>query len=186
MREMNKRKIIILSFLLSLVFANCSSIGSKIHYHKSDYRISNIKKILYLQPDVFPIIEEIKQPTSHAFSSTVAEYSSLYNGIKIIPIEHSMNYENTDNEYIKELSHNNNADAIIIPKVKYFKVGLGKYVFSNQVLVSLKLFSSNGNLLLETEYDTYKGNARLIGKAENSIKIGTRKALKQLLKNLRK
>lgn len=165
--------------------ASCSSIGSKTHLHNTDYQLGKVQKILYLQPDVFPEIEEIKQPTSHAFSTEVAEQSHLYNGVKWVAISQAMDYENTDNEYIKELAQNNNADAIIVPKVKYFKVGFGKYVFSNQVLVSLKLFAPNGNLLLETEYDTYKGNARLIGKAENSIRIGTKGAMKILIKELK-
>ena len=101
-------------------------------------------------------------------------------------MDSSMDYDNVDTEYIKEVGKNNNAEAIIVPKVKYFKVGIGKYVFSNQVLVSLKLYDSEGNLIMENQYDTYKGNARLIGKAENSIKVGTKGAIKDLIKNLRK
>ena len=70
--------------------------------------------------------------------------------------------------------------------MKYFKVGFGKYVFSNQVVVSLKIFNSSGELLAETSYDTYRKNGRLLGSAENSIKIGTNGALKNINKILRK
>ena len=73
----------------------------------------------------------------------------------------------------------------IIPKVKYFKVGFGKYVFSNQVVVSLKLYDSEGNYIMETSYDTYKGNARLLGSAENSVIIGTKGAIRKMEKELR-
>jgi hypothetical protein len=59
-------------------------------------------------------------------------------------------------------------------------------VFSNQVVVSMKLFDAGGNLLTETDYDTYRKNMRLLGSTENSIKIGTDGAIKDILKKLRK
>ncbi|MEG1591399.1 MAG: pyruvate decarboxylase, partial [Chryseobacterium sp.] len=63
---------------------------------------------------------------------------------------------------------------------------LGKYVFSNQVVVSMKLFDAEGNLITSSEYDTYRKNMRLLGSTENSIKIGTNGAMKNILKELRK
>ena len=187
MRNMNRKKVILLGIAAGLVLAGCSSFGSKLLGYKPDYKLGKIKKIIYFQPTVFPEIEEIKPPTNQAFFSAVTDQMSLYSGnIKTVQIDSSMDYDNVDTEYIKEVGKNNNAEAIIVPKVKYFKVGIGKYVFSNQVLVSLKLYDSDGNLIMENQYDTYKGNARLIGKAENSIKVGTKGAIKDLIKNLRK
>ena len=43
-----------------------------------------------------------------------------------------------------------------------------------------------GNFLTETDYDTYKKNARILGSAENSIKIGAMGALTNLGKSLKK
>ena len=187
MRNMNRKKFILLGIAAGLVLAGCSSFGSKLLGYKPDYKLDKIKKIIYFQPTVFPEIEEIKPPTNQAFFSAVTDQMSLYSGnIKTVQMDSSMDYDNVDTEYIKEVGKNNNAEAIIVPKVKYFKVGIGKYVFSNQVLVSLKLYDSDGNLIMENQYDTYKGNARLIGKAENSIKVGTKGAIKDLIKNLRK
>ena len=187
MRNMNRKKFILLGITAGLVLAGCSSFGSKLLDYKPDYKLDKIKKIIYFQPTVFPEIEEIKPPTNQAFFSAVTDQMSLYSGnIKTVQMDSSMDYDNVDTEYIKEVGKNNNAEAIIVPKVKYFKVGIGKYVFSNQVLVSLKLYDSDGNLIMENQYDTYKGNARLIGKAENSIKVGTKGAIKDLIKNLRK
>lgn len=187
MRNMNRKKFILLGITAGLVLAGCSSFGSKLLDYKPDYKLGKIKKVIYFQPTVFPEIEEIKPPTNQAFFSAVTDQMSLYSGnIKTVQMDSSMDYDNVDTEYIKEVGKNNNAEAIIVPKVKYFKVGIGKYVFSNQVLVSLKLYDSDGNLIMENQYDTYKGNARLIGKAENSIKVGTKGAIKDLIKNLRK
>jgi len=186
-RNMNRKKFILLGIAAGLVLAGCSSFGSKLLGYKPDYKLGKIKKIIYFQPTVFPEIEEIKPPTNQAFFSAVTDQMSLYSGnIKTVQMDSSMDYDNVDTEYIKEVGKNNNAEVIIVPKVKYFKVGIGKYVFSNQVLVSLKLYDSDGNLIMENQYDTYKGNARLIGKAENSIKVGTKGAIKDLIKNLRK
>lgn len=89
-------------------------------------------------------------------------------------------------KYIKEICLNNNAEVALIPRVKYFKVGFGRYVFSNQVLVSAKLYDADGNFIIETSYDTYKGNARLLGNAENSVKIGTIGMLRKMNKEIRR
>jgi hypothetical protein len=50
----------------------------------------------------------------------------------------------------------------------------------------MKLFDKTGKLVTESSYDTYKKNMRLLGSAENSIKIGTAGALKELLKYMTK
>lgn len=183
---MNKKKIILLGTLAGLILVSCASFGEKLISYNTDYKLGKINKIIYFQPSVFPEIEEIKLPTNQAFFGTVTDQTKLNSNIKAIQMDSSLDYHNIDTLYIKEIAQNNNAEAVIVPHIKYFKVGLGKYVFSNQVLVHLKLYDQNGNFLMETQYDTYKGKARLIGKAENSIKIGTKEALKQLVKELKK
>ena len=97
-----------------------------------------------------------------------------------------IDFDNIDIEAIKDYCLNNNADYAIVPKVKYFKVGFGKYVFSNQVVVSMKLYDAAGNFITETSYDTYKKNMRILGNAENSVKVGTLGAMEEIIKNLKK
>lgn len=184
---MNRKKIILLGAIAGLILVGCSSLGGKVIRYNSSHKLGKINKVIYFEPSVFPEIDEIKSPTSQAFFSAVTDQMSNYNeNIKVIQMDHALDYENIDTEYIKEIGENNEAEAIIIPNVKYFKVGFGKYVFSNQVLVSLKLYDKKGNFLMEAQYDTYKGKARLTGKAENSIKIGTKEVIKKLVKDLRK
>jgi len=144
-----------------------------------------IKKILYFNPEVEPDIEEIKEPTNHAFFSAVSDNLSERKN-RMIKTETQVSFDSIDKKTITDYSINNEADFVIIPKVKYFKVGLGKYVFSNQVVVSMKLFDAEGNLLTETDYDTYRKNMRLMGSTTNSVKIGTNGAIKDILKKLRK
>ena len=69
--------------------------------------------------------------------------------------------------------------------MKYFKVGFGKYVFSNQVIISMKLYNAEGDFVMEAAYDTYKGNGRMLGTAENSVIIGTKGALRKISKELK-
>ena len=52
--------------------------------------------------------------------------------------------------------------------------------------VSMKLYDADGNFLAESDYDTYKKNARILGSAENSIKIGTEGVMNFISKDLTK
>ena len=144
------------------------------------------KRTIYFTPEVFPPVEEIQEPTNVAFFSAVSDNISQAKSNKMIRADLPVKFDSIDAKTIEEYCKNNEADFAIVPKVKYFKVGLGKYVFSNQVVVSMKLFDAKGNLITETDYDTYKKNMRLLGSAENSVKIGAGGAMKRLMKNLRK
>ncbi len=144
-----------------------------------------IKKILYFNPEVEPDIEEIKEPTNHAFFSAVSDNLSERRN-RMLRTETQISFDSIDTKTITDYCLNNDADFAVVPKVKYFKVGIGKYVFSNQVIVSMKLFDAAGNLLTEADYDTYRKNMRLMGSTVNSVKIGTNGAIKDVLKKLRK
>jgi len=144
-----------------------------------------INKVLYFNPQVEPDLEEIKEPTNTAFFSAVSDNLSERKN-KMLKTETQISFDSIDRKTIADYCLNNDADFAIVPKVKYFKVGLGKYVFSNQVVVSMKLFDAQGNLLTETDYDTYKKNMRLLGSTVNSVKIGTNGAIKGILKQFRK
>lgn len=144
------------------------------------------QKVIYFSPEVYPNIEEIKEPTNLAFFSAVSDKVSGMRNNRMIRVESPMEYDHVDTQAIKEFCKNNNADFAVIPKVKYFKVGFGQYVFSNQVVVSMKLFDAHGNYISESSYDTYRRNMRMLGSTENSVKIGTDGALKDMLKDLRK
>ena len=57
--------------------------------------------------------------------------------------------------------------------------------FSNQVIVSMKLYNNNGELVMENSFDTYKGKGRLLGSAENSVNIGTTNVVRNLVAALK-
>ena len=175
------KKILFYSAITTVFILSISSVkAQKAHTH------DKIKKILYFNPEVEPDLEEIKEPTNNAFFSAVSDKLSGFRKNKMIRSDIHVSYDSIDSKTILEYSKNNEADFVIVPKVKYFKVGLGKYVFSNQVIVSMKLFDAEGNFIASSDYDTYRKNMRLLGSAENSIKIGTNGAMKSILKELRK
>ncbi|MCE3075836.1 pyruvate decarboxylase [Chryseobacterium gwangjuense] len=171
--------------LFFLVFTSFLLIGTA--SMKAQKSVDNkTRKVLYFNPEVEPDIEEIKEPTNNAFFSAVSDNISNMKKSKMLRAEVQVSYDSIDKQTIIDYCSNNATDFAIVPKVKYFKVGLGKYVFSNQVVVSMKLFDATGNLLTETDYDTYRKNMRLLGSTENSIKIGTNGAIKGILKKLKK
>ncbi|KQT26186.1 pyruvate decarboxylase [Chryseobacterium sp. Leaf405] len=173
------KKIISFTTFTFLLFVGISSL--KAQKNTED----KIKKVLYFNPEVDPDIEEIKEPTNTAFFSAVSDNLSERKN-KMLKTETQISFDTIDKQTIIDYCKNNDADFAVVPKVKYFKVGIGKYVFSNQVVISMKLFDAEGNLLTESDYDTYKKNMRLLGSSVNSVKIGTNGAIKAILKQLRK
>ena len=147
---------------------------------------TKVIQILYFNPEVFPDIDEIKEPTYSAFFSALSDHLSTSKNSKLLRVDYDISFDEPEASLITEFCENNNAQYAVVPKVKYFKVGFGKYVFSNQVIVSMKIYNAAGELLAETSYDTYRKTGRLLGSAENSIKIGTNGALKNINKILRK
>ena len=130
-------------------------------------------------------MEEIKFPSYQAFFGTVTDRISKYDKLKMTAIETPMAYDEVDIQALKEICANNNSDLAIVPKIKYFKVGIGKYVFSNQVIVSMKMYDAKGNFLAESSHDTFRKNRRMLGNTENSIKIGTNGVMNDILKEIR-
>lgn len=172
-----------LSLITFLVLNACQAANSP---QGALIKSSKSQSILYFNPEVFPDIEEIKEPTYAAFYSAVSEKLSHFRHFKMLRVDSHIPFDSVESASIREFCDNNDADFAVVPKVKYFKVGFGKYIFSNQVIVSMKLYDANGILISETHYDTYKKNARILGSAENSIKIGTEGAMNRLAKEFTK
>lgn len=168
----------------SFILISCSTAGKSQTAVAQMAQKNNIKRILYFIPEVIPDIEEIKQPTYDVFFNAASDKMMSLGTRDYLRIDIPVEYDSVNVSMLREFCKNNDADVVIVPRVKYFKVGLGKYVFSNQVEVSLKLFDAEGNFLLETSYDTYKAGGRMLGSAENSVKIGTKGALQNMNKEL--
>ena len=183
LRQIPMKKIYPLLFSFLFILSGFQLIDAQIGVLQRETKKQNI---IYFNPEIFPEVEEIKDPTYTAFYAAISEKNSPFRNYKVLRVDANISYDSVDVNAIKEYCKNNNAQLAVVPKVKYFKVGFGKYVFSNQVIISMKLYDSLGNFLTETDYDTYKKNARILGSAENSIKIGTSGAVNRMGKNLRK
>lgn len=183
LRQIPMKKIYPFLFSFIFILSGFQLVSAQLGILQKESKKQNI---IYFNPEVFPNIEEIKEPTYTAFYSGVSEKNSPFRNYKVLRVDANIPFDSIDVDAIKEYCKNNNAQLAVIPKVKYFKVGFGKYVFSNQVIVSMKLYDSMGNFITETDYDTYRKNARILGSAENSIKIGTSGAVNRMGKNLKK
>ncbi len=146
---------------------------------------AGIERIIVINPEVYPDIPEVKPPTYVAFMSAFSDKIREYGQFRLMTIDTPMIYDSVDTAMLTKLCDNNRCDLAVVPKVKYFKVGLGKFVFSNQVVISMKLYDKEGNMLAETSYDTYRGHMRLTRSAESSIKLGVEGALEKLSRELR-
>lgn len=179
------KKILLLSLATGVIIISCQSFGSTLVRLNNSIKLGHVDRIVYFEPEVYPDFEGIKEPTNNTFFSALTNELKNYGSYKVLRINTSVKYDSIDNNLVKELCINNGAEVAIVPKIKYFKVGLGKYVFSNQVIISMKLYNDDGNLVMENSYDTYKGNGRLLGSAENSIKIGTSNVIRNMISELR-
>ncbi len=142
--------------------------------------------VLFFSPEIDPKVEEITDVTNISFFSETTDRFSNSPNFRMVKTETVNSYHQPDSAVITEFCANNDAQFAVIPKVKFFKVGIGRYVLSSQVVVSMKLYDSNGSFISEHHYDTFRKNARILGSAENSIKLGTKGALKDLIKSLRR
>ena len=184
---MRKNKVLVLSTVTLLLGGFALLKAQQLVQNKmaqEELKQIQTTKIIYFNPDIYPDLEEIKEPTNYAFFSTITDLLSENKSTLLKP-DQIISFENTDQETIREYCKNNEADFAVVPRIKYFKVGLGKFVFSCQVIVSMKLYNADGEFLSESQYDTYKKNKKLIGSAENFVKIGTKGAWKEILKTIK-
>lgn len=142
------------------------------------------KTILYTRLNIFPEVEEIREVTENHFFNTIYERISKSNDLRILQTNGYVNMEENLQEQVAELCQNNDADFVVIPSIKFFKVGFGKYIFSSQVVVTLDLYNAQGHLVSSSVYDTLKRKGRMFGSAESSIKKGTMGAYKMMKKNI--
>lgn len=174
------KKTVFLAIAAGLILLSCRSWGSSLLSGDDTIKLKKVHRIIYFNPEVFPNYEGIREPTNKAFFNTVTNELRQYGDYKILRVDTPIAYDSVDVQSIKDYCQFNNAEVAVVPKVKYFKVGIGKYVFSNQVIISMKLYNSNGELVMENSFDTYKGKGRLLGSAENSVNIGTSNVIRNL------
>jgi len=175
-----------LGFLPLYLLWGCTALGGSVEEINPELNLGKIQKIVYLNPDIYPDFSALQEPTNTAFFGAISNQLQRKRNIQVTRIDTPMDYENIDEELLADLCTNNMADIIIVPHIKYFKVGIGKYVLSNQVVVSLKSYTKKGEFISRVNYDTYAGNARLLGSAENSVKLGVEGALNKMFNALKK
>lgn len=92
------------------------------------------KTILFFTPDITPNFEEIKDVTYLSYYSAASDFMSFSNN-KILQNNNIIAFENVDIHNIIESCKNNETDFAVVSLIKFFKIGIGKYVLSSQVVV---------------------------------------------------
>ena len=154
------KKILFYGLAASLIIISCKNLGSTLVKLNHSIKLKHVDRIVYFDPEVYPNFEEIKEPTNNVIYSAVSDELKNYGNYKIMHINNAnIKYDSVDVNMIKESCLNNGAEIALVPKVKYFKVGLGKYVFSNQVIVSMKIEMNSRKL----SNDLFKKDLDLLG-----------------------
>ena len=126
------KKILFCGLAASLIIISCKNLGSTLVKLNHSIKLKHVDRIVYFDPEVYPDFEGIKEPTHNVIYSAVSDELKNYGNYKIMHINNAnIKYDSVDVNMIKESCLNNGAEIALVPKVKYFKVGLGKYVFSN-------------------------------------------------------
>lgn len=141
---------------------------------------------LYTPLHIVPAVEEIREVTESYFFEAISDEVSRYTHWKLLRTEGIIDENSKDiSRQISELCMHNGANYAIIPKITFFKVGFGKYIFSSQVIVTLLVYNSDGEYCISVSYDTFKKKGRLFGSAEHSIRKGVKGAFRQLSKRIK-
>lgn len=177
-----------LSTFILLLITGLSEIAAQDIVINTEQRTGNreSQNIIYFTPSIYPDVAEIKDATNEAFFSAVSDSYVNNRSRRMVRVDMPVTYEDADRNTIREICINNNATHAVVPHVKFFKVGLGQFVFSSQVVVSMKLYDAEGNFVSESSYDTFRKNARIMGSAQNSIRIGTNGVLRELSQNIKR
>ena len=105
--ELQMRKIIFFTAVSTFLLVGIISVKAQ---KNSD---SKVKKILYFNPEVEPDIEEIKEPTNHAFFSAVSDnFSGRRN--KMLRAEVQIPFDSIEKQTITDYCVNNDADFAIV------------------------------------------------------------------------
>lgn len=170
----HKHRLLLLGVLVATTVVCMKAKAQMTVTHIPEVVVQKKKKtILYTRLNIFPEVEEIREVTENHFFNTIYERISKSNDLRILQTNGYVNMEENLQGQVTELCQNNDADFVVIPSIKFFKVGFGKYIFSSQVVVTLDLYNAQGHLVSSSVYDTLKRKGRMFGSAESSIKKGT-------------
>lgn len=176
---------IMLFFCLSLLLVGCAQIRDSLTYIRRDAHLTSVQKLLFFPPVVEPEIPEIQQPAGELFRAALTDaMEERYRQIQIKFIDVHLPYHGPEAEIIAKFSANNEAQAVVIPHIKFVKMGVGSFI-SRQVIVTFRLYNHRGDYLMETGYDTTVGNANLRQTATSSLRYGVRGCLRKMFKEIR-
>jgi hypothetical protein len=175
--------------LIAIVLASCAAVGTKTLY-KSDLK-PEILKIGVTDIAHKDELSYIFPQTNKKFKESVDLFAAENATYKVVFLHSEMDYENPNKELIVNKCKYYNLDAILISRLRFihvtYTVMFAPIAQNYDTEVEMKLIDRNGNLILNTRHNTYKGNSYMTPPpAERTVMDGAKGALKRIYTELDK
>ena len=111
------RNLYLLSFTFTafILLTGCRSVSAQNSVFNRDLKIQNV---IYFNPEVFPDIDEIKEPTYSAFYSAVSDRISHFRNYKMLRVDANLTFDSADVKTLKELSNNSTRESSTSSELK--------------------------------------------------------------------
>jgi hypothetical protein len=174
---------------MAVLLTSCAAIGTKTLYNSpSKPKILKIGVAdLYDNEQLSYIFPE----TNETFKRSIQQVTKEKGSYSVVLFNKEMDFDNPNKELIVNKCALYGIDAVLISRLKFIHV---KYTMmfvpigqNYDTEVEMKLIDKNGNLILSTRHNTYKGNSyATFPTAETTIMDGTKGALKRIYSELDK
>lgn len=179
----------ILISLIIVSLTSCAAIGTKTLY-KSNIN-HDIVRIGVTDIHNKEELSDIFPETNETFLESIQLFTKENDLYKVVLLKSELDYENPDKEMIINKCNLYKVDAVLISRLRFihvtYSVMFVPIAQNYDTEVEMKLFDKNGNLVVSTSHNTYKGNSYMMSPpAERTVTDGARGALKRIYTELDK
>jgi hypothetical protein len=173
----------ILISLTAILLTSCAAVGTKTLYKAP------------LHPEIVNIgvtdvhnkeeLSDIFLETNEKFKESVELFTKEEDVYKVVFLNSEMDYENPNKDLIAQKCNLFNIDAVLISRLRFIHVTYSMMFVpiaqNYDTEVEMKLLDKDGNLILSTRHNTYKGNSYMtLPTADRTVMDGTKGALKRI------
>jgi hypothetical protein len=179
----------ILISLIIVLLTSCAAIGTKTLYKsKLNHEIVKIGVAdIHNKEELSDIFPE----TNEKFLQSIELFNKENNLYKVVFLNSELDFENPNKDLIVNKCNLYKVDAVLISRLRFihvtYSVMFVPIAQNYDTEVEMKLIDKNGNLILSTIHNTYKGNSYMTSPpAERTVMDGAKGALKRIYAELDK
>lgn len=178
------RNIKLFAFVL-ITLSGCATFGTKTLYNSGNKILP--KKIGFTKLEGSMIINKIQPITDSVFNSAFIQSFKKYGIADVFPSQTELSFDAPDQNAIAQICRDNNLEALVVSRLMFINVSYSVYLIpigkSWDTEVKMKVFDSNGSLLLAVSHNTANGNSYSnIPVPEKTIFDGAKGAIKRIAK----